>query len=851
MIEDNIHVIKNDPLIIVDKFPYTKKRDALRISEDKEKRKICRIFFLTHFHADHYTNINKYFNENVFCSQITKKLLVNIIEVQDKYVHNLKINKIYYLFNFKVAFIDANHCPGSVIIYFEFKNGTKIIHTGDFRYSNIQSFLIKKLLSYSGDISICTYKKNEMIIKGEQEDINRESINENIYREEKKFDTNQKNIIDSNVDLNCTIIKKEKGKEKEEGENQIDGEDRISVGNHNSGEYHSEEKKKEENIYIPLLGTNEKDNILHTTENFAIYESANNFVNLQEIIKIYLKSVEVLLLNIHKIEKKQFYMYDTIKEENYFNHFLFIDLCLYFNQNEEDISFFFDYKNLNEKGIILNPENIQKIHVKKNEALKCDKNVKDRENIKKEEKQINSIDQIIYDEYLNLEKNILHNKIKREKSMIPDLNCILDESQYNMEQKKKKKRNHEDFRELVNIQMNDKINEKANKMISEETNYIKTIYLDTTYALSKNNLFAPQMYLINYVIYVCKKRLLYDEERSSSIMEGNKLILEEKKETVKIKMEKNDSNNNNNNNNNSSSSSSSSSNNSNSFINHKHENIKQNDCDTKYIINSDTKYSNIHMHEKVNKLDLLTYDNEDKKGEQKKKKTLFLFGTYNLGKEKIYLTLSDACNMKIYYKNEKKRKIIESFLYNKHIVNKITDNKLEAQIHIVDINYSYIFPKIDKRKFLNLIDEEIEKEFDSFYYIIPTGWVKKFSFYERNNISIFLIPYSEHSNLDELKNFVKSIKPCNILPTVFYNEKEKTTILNIFNPYLNLKKEVLSFFKIDETYGSKNNEVSPNKKNMKVNEKKDVSKEDLLKNIKQKKLTSFFPLTKRANSSNM
>ncbi|CDO67206.1 DNA repair metallo-beta-lactamase protein, putative [Plasmodium reichenowi] len=844
MIEDNIHVIKNDPLIIVDKFPYTKKRDALRISEDKEKRKICRIFFLTHFHADHYTNINKYFNENVFCSQITKKLLVNIIEVQDKYVHNLKINKIYYLFNFKVAFIDANHCPGSVIIYFEFKNGTKIIHTGDFRYSNIQTFLIKKLLSYNEDISICTYKKNGMIIKGEQEDINRELINENIYREEKKFDTNQKNIIDSNVDLNCIIIKKEK----EESECKIGGENHNSCEDHHSGE----EKKKEENIYIPLLGTNEKHNILHTTENFSIYESTNNFVNLQEIIKIYLKTVEVLLLNIHKIEKKQFYMYDTIKEDNYFNHFLFIDLCLYFNQNEEDISFFFDYKNLNEKGIILNHENIQKIHVKKNEALKCDKNVKDRENIKKEEKHINSIDQIIYDEYHNLEKNILPNKIKREKNIISDLNCILDESQYNMEQKKKKKRNHEDFKELVNIQMNDKINEKANKMISEDTNYIKTIYLDTTYALSKNNLFAPQMYLINYVIYVCKKRLLYDEERSSSNMEGNKLILEEKKETVKIKIEKNKNDNNkNNSNSNNKNNNNNNNNNSNSFINHKRGNIKQNDCDTKYIINNDTKYSNIHMHDKVNKLDLLTNDNEDKKEEKKKKKTLFLFGTYNLGKEKIYLSLSDACNMKIYYKNEKKRKIIESFLYNKHILNKITDNKLEAQIHIVDINYSYIFPKIDKRKFLNLIDEDIEKEFDSFYYIIPTGWVKKFSFYERNNISIFLIPYSEHSNLDELKNFVKSIKPCNILPTVFYNEKEKTTILNIFNPYLNLKREVLSFFKIDETYGSKNNEVSPNKKKMKVNEKKDVSKEDLLKNIKQKKLTSFFPLTKRANSSNM
>nr|SPJ13545.1 DNA repair metallo-beta-lactamase protein, putative [Plasmodium sp. DRC-Itaito] len=534
-------------------------------------------------------------------------------------------------------------------------------------------------------------------------------------------------------------------------------------------------------------------------------------------------------------------MYDTIKEDNYFNHFLFIDLCLYFNQNEEDISFFFDYKNLNERGIILNNENIQKIHVKKNEVLKCEKNVKDRENVKKEQKQINSIDQIIYDENHNLDKDILHSKIKRENNMMADLNCVLDESQYNME-KKKKKRNHEDFKQFVNIQTNDNINENANKIISEDTNYIKTIYLDTTYALSKNNLFAPQMYLINYVIYVCKKRLLYDEERSSSTLERNKKKNVKKEEAVKIKMGKNKNDNNNNNNN---------SNNSNIFINDKHGNIKQNHCDIKNVINNDTNDSNIHIHVKVNKLDLLTNDNEDKKEEKKKKKTLFLFGTYNLGKEKIYLSLSDACNMKIYYKNEKKRKIIESFLYNKHILNKITDNKLEAQIHIVDINYSYIFPKIDRRKFLNLIDEDIEKEFDFFYYIIPTGWVKKFSFYERNNISIFLIPYSEHSNLYELKNFVKSIKPCNILPTVFYNEKEKTTILNIFNPFLNLKREVLSFFKIDERYGSKNNEISPNKKKMKVNEKKDVSKEDLLKNIKQKKLTSFFPLIKRANSSNM
>ncbi|SOV19957.1 DNA repair metallo-beta-lactamase protein, putative [Plasmodium sp. gorilla clade G2] len=846
MVEDNIHEIKNDPLIIIDKFPYTKKREALRISEDQEKRKICRIFFLTHFHADHYTNINKYFNENVFCSQITKKLLVNIIEVNDKYVHNLKINKIYYLFNFKVAFIDANHCPGSVIIYFEFKNGTKIIHTGDFRYSNVHSFLIKKLLSYSEDISLCTYKKNEMNIKGEQHDIDRESINDDTYKEEKKIDINGRNIIDSKVDLNWDIIKKEK----EENQSESINNDEVKEYDNNPIEI----KQKKENSYIPFLRTNEKDNIFYMNENIPIYESDNYFVNLEEIINIYLKIVEELLLNIHKIEKKQFYMYDTIKVDNYFNHFLFIDLCLYFNQNEEDISFFFDYKNLNETGIILNNENIHKIHVKKNETFKCDTIVNDRESVKTEEKQINSIDQIIYDKYNNLEKNLLHIKIKEEKKMMPDSNCILDESQNNIQEKnkkKKKKRNHEDFKEFEDIQTDDKINENRNEIISENKNYIKTIYLDTTYALSKNNLFAPQMYLINYVIYLCKKRLLYDEERSSNILETNKISIEEKqekkgrnikkKQTVKVKMENNNNNNNNN-----------ICDDDNIFINDYHaSNIKQNVLDIKNIINNDTNNCNIHICDNVNTSDLLTNQNEFNKEEKKKKKTLFLFGTYNLGKEKIYLSVSDACNMKIYYKNEKKRKIIESFLHNKHILNKITENKLEAQIHIVDINYSYIFPKLDRRKFLNLIDEDIEKEFDSFYYIIPTGWVKKFSFYERNNISIFLIPYSEHSNLDELKNFVKSIKPCNILPTVFYNEKEKTTILNIFNPFLNLKKELLSFFKMDKKYGSKNNEISPDKKKIKVCEKEDIPKDDVLKNIKQKKLTSFFPLIKKANSSNI
>ncbi|EUD69545.1 hypothetical protein C922_00409 [Plasmodium inui San Antonio 1] len=766
MVEDNIHVIQNDPLIIVDKFPYTRKKERVTDEQEEEekKKKITKIYFLTHFHADHYSNINKYFHENVFSSTITKKLLTNIIGVNEKYIHNLKINKNYHLFNFEIIFIDANHCPGSVIIYFEFANGTKIIHTGDFRYSNVHTFLIKKVL---------TYKRNEK---------NREH----------RMET-----------LSPTKWKEQSSK----GE--------LSTG--------------------MKRGFSWKDNpysIHFSSVHLNIYKRKTYIVNFEEFRIAYLKNVEDLIWGLKSVGK-EFYLYDSIEKENYFNFFIYVDLSLYFNQNEVDMLLLYDgNKRLND-NLVINEENVKNIHfVAISDGEKLEDGIsRDGTNSVMMKREL--LHHLSDKSAFNLSRrngvkcgrtNEEHGKVKKEEDM--DVNEPRFTHQHTMEDEKTvvkaERESPNDLIKLEDSQGGQKINAPCDVNESEEgSNYIRTIYLDTTYALSKNNLFAPQMYLINFIIYICKRKVREDsaEAVGATVQAGEKHKSNLSRTGKRTRAHK-----------------------------YKDEGWGGKVGRTK---SDEKKGTTTYGVEKNGASGPEGMDEKGLGGEgNTSKKTLFMFGTYNLGKEKIYLSVSEACNMKIHFRNEKKKTIIESFLHNKSMLNRITDNKLEAQIHIVDINYSYIFPRIEKNKFKNLIDEEIEKEFDSFYYIIPTGWVKKYSFYQKNEISIFLIPYSEHSNLSELESFVKSIKPCNIIPTVFSNPKEKTRILNIFNSCLNLQRKVLNFLKIsDESCLVRNKKIS------KRGEKTNYPRKQIVRgNIGggktsidscQPKLTSFFPFIKR------
>ncbi|XP_057866496.2 DNA cross-link repair protein SNM1 isoform X2 [Cryptomeria japonica] len=94
----------------------------------------CSAYFLTHFHADHYGGLSKKWTHGaIYCTPATSRLLKLCLSVDSKYIHPLKIDNVHVIDGTKVMMLEANHCPGAALIYFELRDGRRFLHTGDFR----------------------------------------------------------------------------------------------------------------------------------------------------------------------------------------------------------------------------------------------------------------------------------------------------------------------------------------------------------------------------------------------------------------------------------------------------------------------------------------------------------------------------------------------------------------------------------------------------------------------------------------------------------------------------------------------------------------------------------------------
>jgi DNA cross-link repair 1A protein len=100
------------------------------------------LYFLSHFHADHYIGLQKDFSCGlIFCSEKTRALALLRLRVHPDRIVALPLNKRVSLKQYdnalnleSVVLLDANHCPGACTFVFRLSTGKSFWHTGDFRF---------------------------------------------------------------------------------------------------------------------------------------------------------------------------------------------------------------------------------------------------------------------------------------------------------------------------------------------------------------------------------------------------------------------------------------------------------------------------------------------------------------------------------------------------------------------------------------------------------------------------------------------------------------------------------------------------------------------------------------------
>ncbi|KAG7011065.1 DNA ligase 6, partial [Cucurbita argyrosperma subsp. argyrosperma] len=148
---------------------------------------------------------------------------------------------------------------------------------------------------------------------------------------------------------------------------------------------------------------------------------------------------------------------------------------------------------------------------------------------------------------------------------------------------------------------------------------------------------------------------------------------------------------------------------------------------------------------------------------------LFLIATYVIGKEKILLQIASRCNRKIMV-DARKMTVLRILGYGGEN-GVFTEHGSESDVHVVGWNvlgesWPYFRPNFERMN-----DIMVEKGYSKVVGFVPTGWTyemkhKNFSVRSKDSLEIHLVPYSEHSNYNEIREFVKFLKPRRVVPTV-------------------------------------------------------------------------------------
>lgn len=158
-------------------------------------------------------------------------------------------------------------------------------------------------------------------------------------------------------------------------------------------------------------------------------------------------------------------------------------------------------------------------------------------------------------------------------------------------------------------------------------------------------------------------------------------------------------------------------------------------------------------------------------------RTLFLIGSYTIGKERLFMEVARVLRKKVYVTAAKMR-LLECLGMPKEDMEWLTLDERESHIHVVPMWTLASFKRL----------KHVSNMYMGRYSLIvafsPSGWSfgkgKKSSpgtgrRWQQGTIIRYEVPYSEHSSFTELKEFVKFISPQNIVPSVNNHGPESAT----------------------------------------------------------------------------
>uniref|UniRef100_A0A453FCE5 DNA repair metallo-beta-lactamase domain-containing protein n=1 Tax=Aegilops tauschii subsp. strangulata TaxID=200361 RepID=A0A453FCE5_AEGTS len=150
-------------------------------------------------------------------------------------------------------------------------------------------------------------------------------------------------------------------------------------------------------------------------------------------------------------------------------------------------------------------------------------------------------------------------------------------------------------------------------------------------------------------------------------------------------------------------------------------------------------------------------------------RVLCLIATYVVGKERILLEVARRCRCMIHVDSRKMEILtVLGFGGEKGV---FTEDASATDVHVIGWNilgetWPYFRPNFVKMK-----EIMVERGYTKAVGFVPTGWMyetKKEGFAVRvkDSLKIHLVPYSEHSSYDELRDYVKFLHPKRVIPTV-------------------------------------------------------------------------------------